>query len=70
MSHNQDHKIAGKAKCGCWYHAEDGIPCEHDIALANHSAAPPDCPTCPDGGRVGPSAVDNDWYCYECCNTF
>ena len=23
----------GKADCGCYYHAEDGIPCEHDLAL-------------------------------------
>jgi hypothetical protein len=26
---------AGKANCGCVYHAEEGIACEHDIALAN-----------------------------------
>lgn len=25
--------VAGKANCGCVYHAEDGIPCEHDLAL-------------------------------------
>lgn len=25
--------IVGKANCGCVYHAEEGIPCEHDIAL-------------------------------------
>ena len=24
---------AGKARCGCVYHAEQGIPCEHDLAL-------------------------------------
>lgn len=24
----------GKANCGCVYHAEDGIPCEHDLELA------------------------------------
>lgn len=26
--------IVGIASCGCFYHAEEGIPCEHDIALA------------------------------------
>lgn len=26
-------EAAGKAKCGCTHHAEDGIPCEHDLAL-------------------------------------
>lgn len=26
--------LAGQANCGCHYHAEDGIPCEHDLALA------------------------------------
>ena len=25
---------AGIANCGCVYHAEQGIPCDHDIALA------------------------------------
>ena len=30
----------------------------------------PDCPTCPDGGRVGPSAVGGNFYCYECSGTF
>jgi hypothetical protein len=29
-----DEAIAGKAQCGCVYHAEEGIPCEHDRALA------------------------------------
>ncbi len=29
---NEDNP-AGTAKCGCWYHAEQGIPCEHDLAL-------------------------------------
>lgn len=24
----------GKANCGCVHHAEEGIPCEHDLALA------------------------------------
>lgn len=23
--------VAGRASCGCVYHAEDGIPCEHDL---------------------------------------
>jgi hypothetical protein len=23
----------GKANCGCVHHAEDGVPCEHDLAL-------------------------------------
>jgi hypothetical protein len=26
--------IAGKAQCGCVYHAEEGLPCPHDLALA------------------------------------
>ncbi len=30
----------------------------------------PPCPTCMDGGRVGLSSVDCDYYCYECCDTF
>ena len=30
----------------------------------------PDCPKCPDGGRVGLSAVGGKFYCYECCGTF
>lgn len=21
-------------ECGCWYHAEEGIPCPHDLAKA------------------------------------
>jgi hypothetical protein len=25
--------IVGKADCGCVYHAEEGTPCPHDIAL-------------------------------------
>ncbi|MEK7576358.1 MAG: hypothetical protein AAB482_01555 [Patescibacteria group bacterium] len=29
-----DLAIVGRANCGCWYSAEQGIPCEHDIALA------------------------------------
>lgn len=24
--------VAGKACCGCVYHAEQGIPCKHDLA--------------------------------------
>lgn len=31
--------IAGKADCGCVYHAEDGIPCPHDIELAKKSVS-------------------------------
>lgn len=31
---NNDPSVVGKAKCGCHYHAEEGIACEHDIALA------------------------------------
>ena len=23
------------ANCGCVYHAEQGVPCEHDLALAD-----------------------------------
>jgi hypothetical protein len=26
-------EIAGKANCGCVYHADEGTPCEHDLAL-------------------------------------
>lgn len=33
----QTDDIAGKANCGCVYHAEEGIPCPHDIALAEKS---------------------------------
>ncbi len=29
-----DPSIVGIANCGCWYHAEDGVPCEHDLKLA------------------------------------
>ena len=25
--------IVGRANCGCHYHAEQGIPCEHDLDL-------------------------------------
>ena len=41
------------------------------IALLDLSndAIPP-CPECPNGGRVLPSAVGNDWYCCECSETF
>lgn len=34
---NNTQVIAGEADCGCVYHAEDGIPCEHDKALAANS---------------------------------
>jgi len=27
------NRIVGSANCGCHYHAEDGIPCKHDLAL-------------------------------------
>lgn len=27
-------EIAGRANCGCVYHAEQGIPCKHDLELA------------------------------------
>jgi hypothetical protein len=29
--------VAGKANCGCVHYAEDGIPCEHDLALLGQS---------------------------------
>ena len=32
-----DQDIIGTANCGCVYHAEQGIPCEHDLALRTHS---------------------------------
>lgn len=25
--------VVGKATCGCVYHAEEGLPCIHDLAL-------------------------------------
>ena len=34
--------IAGQASCGCVFHAEDGIPCSHDIALAAKQGQLPD----------------------------
>ena len=27
-------ECVGKANCGCVHHAEEGIPCEHDLELA------------------------------------
>jgi hypothetical protein len=29
-----DHEVFAIANCGCVAHAEQGIPCEHDLALA------------------------------------
>jgi hypothetical protein len=29
-------KVTGQAKCGCVHHAEEGVPCEHDLALLDH----------------------------------
>lgn len=26
-------EIVGKANCGCVYHAEAGLPCQHDVEL-------------------------------------
>jgi len=34
LSDTEREAIAGMASCGCWYYAEQGIPCEHDLALA------------------------------------
>jgi hypothetical protein len=31
---NKPYNICGIANCGCVHHAEQGIPCEHDFALA------------------------------------
>ena len=28
------------ANCGCWYHAEQGIPCPHDLALRGETLLP------------------------------
>ena len=25
-------EVAGQSNCGCWYHAEDGQACTHDLA--------------------------------------
>jgi hypothetical protein len=33
--------IVGKAQCGCVYHAEEGIPCEHDLGYAAGRAGKP-----------------------------
>ena len=53
--------IAGKANCGCVHHAEEGIPCEHDIALAKERGElPDDCD--PNGNPRLPSD-------YELCGT-
>ena len=30
--------LAGRASCGCVHHAEEGIPCEHDLAMARDGA--------------------------------
>ncbi len=27
------NNIVGKANCGCVYHAEEGLPCVHDVEL-------------------------------------
>ncbi len=74
MTLEDKNEIAGRAKCECVHHAEDGIPCHHDIALALEEDTSwdqyPECPECPDGGLVDSSSVGGDWYCYECCNTF
>ena len=29
--------IAGKANCGCVYHAEEGIACPHDLELTTNN---------------------------------
>lgn len=29
----EELESCGKAKCGCVYYAEQGIPCRHDLAL-------------------------------------
>lgn len=31
--------IAGEAQCGCWYHAEDGLSCNHDLEKIGIAAA-------------------------------
>ena len=40
------------------------------VTLAQVLKDPPKCPHCPSGGRVGPSAVGNNWHCYKCGTTF
>ena len=30
--------LVARADCGCVYHAEQGIPCEHDLALAHRNS--------------------------------
>jgi uncharacterized protein YbaR (Trm112 family) len=34
----KDESVIAKANCGCVHHAEEGIPCLHDIALARQQA--------------------------------
>ena len=36
----QEMATAGKANCGCVFHAEDGIPCRHDLALIEGGSSP------------------------------
>ncbi len=31
---NNDKSVVAIARCGCYYHAEEGIACPHDVALA------------------------------------
>jgi hypothetical protein len=33
---NVDYEVAGRAQCGCVYHAEEGVPCVHDLELVAH----------------------------------
>ena len=30
-----DYDLCGKARCGCVHSAETGMPCQHDLILAN-----------------------------------
>lgn len=46
------HLIACIANCGCWYAAEAGVPCSHDIAEAKRQGLklPDDYEACGDCG--------------------
>lgn len=70
--------LAGKADCGCVYHAVDGTPCEHDLALVLTSEKDySKCPASPDGqGRhvADPRSAQQadgvdfvvDYFCKNC----
>jgi len=54
--------IVGIASCGCVYHAEEGIPCEHDIALAKQRGL-----LCSDSLDLGYCLDDAGWFATGYC---